>query len=296
MREIASALCADAPSKLVIGTCAWSFEDWRGVFYPEHLPASERLGFYARHFSSVEIDSTFYHPPAPQVAAHWAQVTPAHFTFSAKMPREITHDRKLRDCESLLEPFLAGVTQLGIKLQCILIQLPPFFSPKHDEHALRGFIRHLPAHIRFAVEFRDPAWHTPRIAHLLEEHRISWVWNDMTTLEHASEAAFGFWPHTTDFLYLRMLGDLDAKYHPDGSEVHLYRELMWQRDVAIENWTEKIRSLVPEVARVLLYVGNQYEGFAPHTAARFAARLGVELRLPTRQELQGSDAQQLDLL
>jgi uncharacterized protein YecE (DUF72 family) len=195
-----------------------------------------------------------------------------------------------------LEAFLSGITHLGGKLQCVLIQLPPSFSPKHDEHALSDFIRHLPAHIRFAVEFRDAAWHTSRITHLLEEHRIAWVWHDMTAIKHASEAAFGFWPHTTDFLYLRMLGDLDAKYHVDGSEIYLYRELMWQRDAAIENWAEKIRSLLPDVAQVLLYVGNQYEGFAPLTAARFATRLGVELRLPSREELQGSDAQQLDLL
>jgi uncharacterized protein YecE (DUF72 family) len=244
----------------------------------------------------VEIDSTFYHPPAPHVAAHWAQVTPPGFLFSAKLPREITHERKLRDCEALLEPFLSGIAHLGTKLACVLVQLPPYFSLKHDEHALRDFIRHLPGDVRFAIEFRDPAWHMPRVAHLLEEHRIAWVWNDITDLEHANEAAFGFWPRTTDFLYLRMLGDLEAKYHPDGSEIHTYRELMWQRDIAIDNWAEKLRSMAPEVGQTLLYVGNQFEGFAPATAARFAARLGVELRLPSIDEVQGSDSRQMDLL
>jgi len=212
------------------------------------------------------------------------------------MPREITHDHKLRECEALLEPFLSGIAHLGTKLACVLIQLPPFFTLKHDEHALRDFIRHLPADVRFALEFRDSTWHMPRIAHLLEEHCIAWVWNDISAIEHANEAAFGFWPRTTDFLYLRLLGDLEAKYHPDGSENYTYRELMWRRDVAIDNWVEKLRSMAPEVRRILLYVGNQFEGYAPESALHFAAQLGVDLRLPGRDEVLGSNARQMDLL
>src|SRR4051812_20944428 len=92
----------DAPANIKIGTCAWSYEDWRGVFYPEHLPAGERLEFYARHFPAVEVDSTFYHAPTPHVAAHWAEVTPPDFAFSCKLPREITHERKLRDSAEAL--------------------------------------------------------------------------------------------------------------------------------------------------------------------------------------------------
>jgi uncharacterized protein YecE (DUF72 family) len=136
----------------------------------------------------------------------------------------------------------------------------------------------------------------PRIAHLLEEHRIAWVWNDISAIEHANEAAFGFWPRTTDFLYLRLLGDLEAKYHPDGSEIYTYRELMWRRDVAIDNWVEKLRSMAPEVRRILLYVGNQFEGYAPESALHFAANLEVDLRLPGRDEVLGSNARQMDLL
>src|SRR6516225_2938603 len=78
------------PATIKIGTCAWSYEDWRGVFYPEHLPAGERLEFYARHLPAVEVDSTFYHAPTPQVAAHWAEETSADFAFACKLTREIT--------------------------------------------------------------------------------------------------------------------------------------------------------------------------------------------------------------
>ena len=123
------------PTRLSVGTCAWSFEDWRGVFYPEHLPAGERLAFYSRHFGAVEIDSTFYHAPSPAVAEHWLEITPPDFVFTAKVPREITHERKLRDSADALAAFLAALEPLGEKLACVLVQLPPFFTPQHDAAA-----------------------------------------------------------------------------------------------------------------------------------------------------------------
>src|SRR5262245_43572491 len=117
-----NARAGDGDPSIRLGTCAWSYDDWRGAFYPEHLPAGERLPFYARHFPTVEVDSTFYHPPAPHVSAHWAEVTPDHFRFSPKLPREITHERKLRDCREPLDAFLAGIEPLGEKLGAVLIQ------------------------------------------------------------------------------------------------------------------------------------------------------------------------------
>jgi uncharacterized protein YecE (DUF72 family) len=285
------------PASIHIGSCAWSFDDWRGVFYPEHLPASERLGFYSGRMNSVEVDSTFYAVPAPHVTEHWAEVTPPDFLFSAKMPREITHERALRDCIESVHTFLAGLAPLHSKLACVLVQLPPFFTLKQDEHTLREFIRHLPHdRARFAIEFRDASWHLPRIVHLLEEHRVCWVWNDLSTLEAGPAAPFGSWPQTTDFVYLRLMGDLEAKYAAGGEQTHRYRKLEWPREAAVENWVEKVRGLLPDVKRVLIYANNQYEGFAPETAARFAAHLGMPFALPTAEELSGTDSQQLKLL
>lgn len=278
-----------------LGTCAWSFDDWRGVFYPEHLAAAERLAFYARHFSSVEIDSTFYHPPAAHVAEHWFEATPHDFLFSAKLTREITHERGLRDCAAQLDSFIASMRRLHTKLSCVLVQLPPWFSPQRDERTLRDFVRHLPVEVRFAIEFRDAAWHLPRIAHLLEEHRVCWAWNDVTPIEHADEAVFGSWPHTTDFLYIRLLGDAGTKHGADGERPHRYHRLMWPRDTALDNWAEKVRVLAPKVKRVFIYANNPYEGFSPQTAARIACKLGVPVSLPTPDEL-GEDTQQMPLL
>ena len=267
------------------GTCAWSHDDWRGAFYPDHLPSSERLAFYARWFDAVEVDSTFYHTPTPVVAAHWAQVTPPGFRFSCKVPREITHDRRLRDSGELLAAFLRGVEALGEKLACLLIQLPRWFQPKHDEHALREFIHALPSGFRWAVEFRDHSWHFPRIVHLLEQHRVAWVWNDLSPLPEADAAAFGFHPRTTDFAMLRLMGDPETKYHADGSHVHHYREVRWPRAQSLDNWAVKIRQELPELRAAFIFTSNHFEGFAPHTARQIGAHLGLAMRLPPAEEV-----------
>lgn len=272
-------------ANLHIGTCAWAHEDWRGVFYPEHLPPADRLAYYSRWFDAVEVDSTFYHIPTPAVAAHWAAVTPPGFRFSCKVPREITHERRLRDSEELLAAFLHGVEPLGEKLACLLVQTPRWFAPKHDEHALREFVRALPRGFRWAVEFRDAAWHLPRIVHLLEHHGIAWVWNDLTPLPDADAAAFGFFPRTADFAVVRLMGDPATKYGADGTRLHHYLEPMWPRTQSLENWAVKLRQELPAFREALVLMNNHFEGFAPRTAQEAGRLLGKVVNLPDAEEL-----------
>lgn len=280
-----------------IGTCAWSFDQWRGVFYPYRLPAGDRLSFFCRHLNTVEIDSTFYSVPATHVCTHWAECSPPRFLFSAKLPRELTHERALRDSAGPAAEFFEALRPLGPKLASVLIQLPPYFTLQEHEHSLRDFLRHLPSTSpALAVEFRDPTWHTPRIAHLLEEHGAAWVWNDTSTLADSAKSPFGFWPRTAWFLYVRLLGDLQTKYAADGRTLRDYRHIGWPRDSALESWAEKIRATLPEVQRVLVYCNNHYEGFSPATAMRLAKLLGVDISLPTLEELSGAEEFQLRLL
>lgn len=288
----------DTLANIKIGTCAWSFDDWRGVFYPEHLPSGDRLEFYARHLAAVEVDSTFYAAPAPRVAAHWAEVTPPDFAFVCKLSREITHEHMLRDCAEPLRAFTAALAPLGHKLWCVLVQLPPFFQPRRDESALRDFVRHLPAEVRFAIEFRHADWHLPRIAHLLEEHGVAWVWSDDSPLERQTEGSLAFLPDTADFAYVRLMGDLEKKYAGDGRRSHHYRELMWPRDAALENWAARIRQAAASHARVFVAASNHFEGFAPHTAQRLGERLGFSFKMPnlTAPERPMEDDRQMNLL
>ena len=282
--------------RIRIGACAWSFEDWREAFYPRDLPESRWLEFYARHFPTVEIDSTFYAAPGGDTVRRWLDITPSHFRFSCKLPREITHQCKLRDCSAELNGFLRAVEALAPKLHNILVQLPPSFLPKEGKVPLRSFVEQLPRDFRFAIEFRHPGWHRPQFIHLLEKYRICWVWADTSPLNERNLAPFEFQPRTTDFLYVRLLGDYTTKYDRGGKHQHRYGKLLWKREAALESWALKIERQLSDVRTVYAYVNNHFEGFALESAQRLAERLGYELPLPsTEAAMSGEDRKQLDL-
>ncbi|HEY5753488.1 MAG TPA: DUF72 domain-containing protein [Chthoniobacterales bacterium] len=266
--------------KIHLGTCGWSCDDWRGSFYPDQLPQERRLEFYAQHFNAVEVDSSFYAVPTHQTVEQWRERTPDGFRFCCKLPRAITHERRLRDSGDLLREFLKRVERLGEKLGPVLVQLSPTFKPGRDEEALRAFIAQLPEWPRFAVEFRDDAWHAPRIDQMLARHSMSHAWNDITPLEEQAGAAFGFLPETSDLRYIRLLGDLSTKYRADGTTTLRYGSLMWPRDEGLKNWALKIHRNVQAGADVYVFCANHFEGSAPLSAIRLAQRLGISSKTP----------------
>lgn len=141
---------------LLAGTSGYSYKEWRGHFYPEKLPASEMLRYYAGHFSTVEINNSFYRMPAEDMLARWAQEVPANFAFTLKAPRRITHDQRLRDTGPAVTEFVRRAGALGDKLGALLFQLPPYL--KKDLPRLRDFLAALPAGRRVALEFRSSTW------------------------------------------------------------------------------------------------------------------------------------------
>lgn len=284
----------NAQQKIRIGTCAWSYDDWRGAFYPADLPQANWLEFYARHFSAVEVDSTFYSAPSEETVLRWVELTPASFRFVCKLPREITHVCKLHDCSEQLNGFLRAIEPLSAKSHVVLIQLPPSFTPKDGKIALRNFLKQLPRDFRYAIEFRNPGWHRPQFINQLEKFRIAWVWADTSPLDERNLAPFEFLPLTADFIYLRLLGDYATKYDRDGLFVHRYDKLLWKREAALESWSLKIQRHLDEVRSVWAFTSNHFEGFAPETGQRLAQRLGFELALPN-ESVQVERAQ-LDLL
>ena len=142
--------------QLLAGTSGYSYKEWLGHFYPEKLPASEMLRHYAGHFSTVEINNTFYRMPAEAMLARWAEEVPENFTFTLKAPRSITHDKRLRDAESGVTEFVRRADALGAKLGVLLFQLPHYL--KKDLPRLRDFLALLPAGKRVAFDFRNDSW------------------------------------------------------------------------------------------------------------------------------------------
>src|SRR6266700_1205494 len=120
-----------------IGTSGFQYAEWKGNFYPEDLPASKMLPFYAERFSTTEINYTFHRIPAPKTIDNWKAQTPEKFRFALKAPQKITHWSKLRYCADTLEYFCKVVTALGDRLGPVLFQLPPTF--KKDADVLSSF-------------------------------------------------------------------------------------------------------------------------------------------------------------
>ncbi len=282
--------------KIRIGTCAWSFDEWSGPLYPVDWPTNRWLEFYSRYLPTVEVDSTFYRAPAEEIARRWVEMTPSHFRFTCKLPKEITHERRLHDCSRELTAFLRALEPMASKLSVVLIQLPPSYRPTAEKSELRHFLAQLPSDFRFAIEFRHAGWHRPHFIRLLEKHRVCWVWADTSPLNERNLAPFEFQPLTTDFIYLRLLGDTLTKYDANGERVHRYGKLLWKREAALDSWALRIQRHLDEVRNVWVFANNHYEGFSPETCQRLAQRLGFNLSLPAEEtEVAPNQHGQLDL-
>ena len=154
-----------------VGTSGYSYPKWKGSFYPAKLSAKQMLGYYATRFGSVEINNTFYRPPAVPVLEAWAAQVPAGFRFVLKAPQEITHHKQLVGVEGAVTSFLDAAGTLNERLGAVLFQLPPNF--KKDVPRLRGLLDLLPAGCRAALEFRHPSWFDDETFTLLRSHNAA---------------------------------------------------------------------------------------------------------------------------
>jgi uncharacterized protein YecE (DUF72 family) len=156
-------------SKLLAGASGYSYQEWKGNFYPEDLKPNAMLGWYAERLPTVEINNTFYRMPGTDVLGTWARTTPAHFRFAIKASRRITHMARLK-ADSAAEPvaFLyRNLAALGAKRGPVLFQLPPFL--KKDLPRLKEFLHLLPEGHAAAFEFRDDSWFSDDVYDALEK-------------------------------------------------------------------------------------------------------------------------------
>ncbi|MFC8848063.1 MULTISPECIES: DUF72 domain-containing protein [unclassified Micromonospora] len=147
----------------------WAHRSWQGRFLAHPLPAQERLRHYAGWCDAVEGNTTFYATPSRDAVASWARQTGPDFRFVVKLPKLITHERRLADADAELRAFLDAIEPLGPRAHALWVQLPGSFGPA-DVPVLARFLRRLPASHRHAVEVRHPAFFADaHAARLLEE-------------------------------------------------------------------------------------------------------------------------------
>ena len=248
-----------------IGTQGWNYTMWTGAFYPTGTREADFLETYARAFSTVEIDSTFYATPAASTVRGWAGRVPESFLFALKLPQEITHERRLGDgAVEAAAVFFDRARLLERRLGPVLMQLGPDFGPDNFG-ALAEFLPHVPTDIRLAVEFRQAGWLTPETHALLESHRVALALVDARWLPRKRMLALAAKP-TTDFAYVRWMG-------PDRA-ITDYSHVQVDRTSDIEVWAVALANVSKRVQGVLGYVNNHFSGHSPSTARDLQRLLG----------------------
>lgn len=142
---------------LRVGCPMWAHRPWIGRFYPAGTRPGTELGLYATWCNAVEGNTTFYAQPSATTVEKWREQTPSDFAFAFKLPRTITHDKRLRNVAVEVRSFLDAVEPLGDRLGPIQIQLPGSFGP-NDVDALLAFAKRLPQDFPWALEVRHPGF------------------------------------------------------------------------------------------------------------------------------------------
>jgi uncharacterized protein YecE (DUF72 family) len=225
---------------LHVGTSGYSYKEWKGIFYPEDLPAKEMLAYYSRRLPAVEINNTFYRMPQPAMIENWKEQVPAAFRFSIKATQRITHIKRLKNCAEETKYLLDTAALLGERLGVVLFQLPP--NSKKDSERLKDFLSCLPTTVRAAFEFRHESWFDDETFTLLREKDSALVVSD--TDEKPIDKIIS----TAGWGYLRLRRVAYEKN--DLTE--------WMRRVQNQNWKD-----------AFVFFKHEDEGTGPKLAAQF---------------------------
>ena len=285
-------------AKVRVGLSGWSYDGWRGEFYPDDLPRRRELEYASRRFSSLEINGSFYSLLEPDTYRGWYERTPSDFRFAVKGSRFITHNKRLKDPVTPLANFLAsGVLALKEKLGPIVWQLPPSFGfdaerigafldalPRDTEAAARLAARHdsrvagrshteieRRRRLRHALEVRDESFFCPEFVRLLRRSGTALVFSDSADWPLREEVTAGW-------IYIRLHGSRETYASP-------------YKDEELKNWARKIAAWhdarQPEAAKriterkpprrkgrdVYVYFDNDQHAHAPRDADRLLERL-----------------------
>ncbi len=249
---------------ILLGTQGWNYGAWVGPFYPQGTRPADFLRVYSRAFDTVEVDSTFYAIPPEKTVRGWASRVPDHFTFALKLPREITHERRLVGCAGPLAEFADRVRLLGSKLGPVLIQLGPDFGPER-RGALEAFLPLLPLDLRFALELRRPGWIGPELVALLRSYHVALVLTDGPFVSRERMIALAAHP-SADFGYVRWMGS--------DRGIEDYSRVVLDRQQELGMWAVGLAALAARVSAVHGYFNNHFQGHSPASARAMQDLLG----------------------
>ena len=233
---------AERSSRVLAGSSGWSYDAWKGPFYPEALRSGDMLRFYAERLPTVEVNNTFYRMPKASVLESWASQAPESFRFVLKASQRITHHKRLKDAADETAYFLTTAAALGPRLGALLFQLPP--NLKLDLDRLDAFLGLLPEGTRAAFEFRHPSWADDAVHARLRARDLAWVVADVDDEPPPAFVTTASWT----YLRLRRAG-YDAP--------------------ALAEWLARLNA--SGLADAFVFFKHEDEGAAPRLAAELMA-------------------------
>jgi uncharacterized protein YecE (DUF72 family) len=255
--------------KFYIGCCGWSYTAWKGPFYPSDIKNSKWLEFYSNVFDYVEIDSSFYNKPNVIMVKQWLKKTQEDFRFTAKFPKVITHDKRLKNVDNELQLFFKAIEPLYDKTLALLIQLPPSIEIMEGLQRLRELVYKLDNRFRYAVEVRHPSWFQDLAYNFFANNNICMVWSQIVGIRTPPIV-------TSDFLYLRFIGDRSLQEKDFG-------RIQKDRSPEMRKWVKRIsraeKSNEEENKRLkfaIVAANNHYAGFGPMSVNIFRKMIGLK--------------------
>jgi uncharacterized protein YecE (DUF72 family) len=264
------------------GTSGFSYDDWRGYFYPEELPKGQMLAYYAGRFPTVEVNSSYYSLPHAATLEQMARKVPEGFSFVFKANKEMTHAPELDP--AVFAQFRAALPPLLDRgaLGCVLAQFPWSFRhgpPQCD--TLRRF-RELMGEIPTVVEFRNSGWARDEVYEFLREQRLGYCCVDEPRLK-------GLMPPvalaTSPIGYVRFHGRNAAKWWQHEHAYERYDYLYTEEE--LQSWVPKIQAVAAETERTYVFFNNHYQGKAGQNAQMLARLLDVGMPLAAEEHAAG---------
>jgi uncharacterized protein YecE (DUF72 family) len=268
--------------RLRYGTSSWSEKAWVGPFYPPGTRPADFLTHYATQFDTVEADVTYYRVPDTRLAAGWARKVPPGFRLAAKFPRSVVHcgAGPHPDGERVLVPefvnadrdaFLAGMALLGERCGPLVLQFPYFNRRAFPAggvflERLDAFLGGLPPDFRYAVEVRNERWIGPPLLEVLRRHRAALVLVALPYMPHPERLARSLDLFTTDFNYVRLIGDRKATE----AAAERFDRVVLDKRAELLRWAEFLRPAVARAAETFAYANNHFAGYGPGTIRELA--------------------------
>jgi len=254
-----------------IGTSGFSYDDWKGHFYPRSLPRGEMLGYYARHFRTVEINSTYYRLPGSAVMAHMAERVPPGFDFVVKAHQEMTHSGQyVPGAFALFRETVEPLRRAGV-LGGVLAQFPFSFKRTARNEAFLGILRQELAEDAVIVEFRNAEWIDDGTLSRLRELGLGFCSVDEPPLKGLVPPVAAA---TSPVGYVR--------FHGRNSEKWWKHEQAWERydylynDAELGEWTPRVQEIAAQTERTYVFFNNCHQGQAGQNARRMATLLHLE--------------------